>query len=142
MSLPTLLQNDTFQFIDTPNNEEKSLLKLRAIDAVLTIMKKKLDRVGFENRFLILKAATGSGKSTIFPQEIYNQICQSSGRGTWVLLSAGFAVFSGKLFGEGVFWFCFFGFAGALFGNENVVAIGFHHLYSAENRGELVFVPI
>lgn len=76
MSLPTLYINGLFEFVKDANliNYDKELLKLKPVEIVCEIFKNKFKLTGTKNRVSILISGTGSGKSTVLPPEIYNNV--------------------------------------------------------------------
>lgn len=53
----------------------------RPIDYILDWFRERMSRTGIENRVLILKAETASGKSTMFPPELYRAFVKGAGPG-------------------------------------------------------------
>lgn len=82
MVLPTLLRPGMFEFPESSDLsiEDKALLGLRPIDAIIHIFNKKLLLRGTENRVYLFRAFTAAGKSTVFPPEIYEQLLQKHSR--------------------------------------------------------------
>ena len=73
MPLPTLLQVDSFKFLDeVPESQKEGVLGKRAIDVIIDILRKKLQQNGksiFDHMYF-LDGRTGSGKSTTLPMNI------------------------------------------------------------------------
>lgn len=74
MGLPTLLQPGMYE----PRTDANSIE--RPIDILCRLYIKKLLLCGMQHRLHILQAFTGAGKSTVFPQELLNQIGESNKR--------------------------------------------------------------
>lgn len=86
MSLPTLLRPGMFEFPEGSDltDEDKSLLKIRPIDAIIAILNKKFELTGIINRVYLFRAFTAAGKSTVFPPEVYEQMLTKSNRGLFM----------------------------------------------------------
>lgn len=71
MSLPTLLVKGK---LFPPNGDAALKAELDTwvpLDYVINWFRRRLDKIGMENRVLVLKAETASGKSTAFPPELF-----------------------------------------------------------------------
>ena len=80
MPLPTLLQVDSFKFLDEiPESQKERVLGKRAIDIIIDILRKKLQQNGqsiFDHMYF-LDGRTGSGKSTTLPMNILLTLCKN-----------------------------------------------------------------
>jgi HrpA-like RNA helicase len=76
MSLPTLYLPGNL----VPTNKKDNLSSVIPIDFIIDWFSSRLERSGIENRVLILKSDTGSGKSTVFPAELYKRIYMNNRR--------------------------------------------------------------
>lgn len=74
MGLPTLLQPGMYE----PRTDANALE--RPVDILCRLYVKKLLLCGPQYRLHILQAFTGAGKSTVFPQELLNQIGENNKR--------------------------------------------------------------
>ena len=83
MGLPTLMIKGMFKFPEGSNlsDDDKKLLSMRPIDAICRILLNKLEHASLLDRFYILRAFTGAGKSTVLPPETYKQILGKYDRG-------------------------------------------------------------
>lgn len=86
MSLPTLLQPGMYE---RPNSDSLAsenasifaeLEKSRPIDVIIRLYRNKLLSTGLSSRIHILKAYTGAGKSTVYPQELLVQLAEDRKR--------------------------------------------------------------
>jgi len=73
MSLPTLLKENVI--IPHMGEKKGDILNIRGIDYIMNWFKKRIDNPNtiktISDKIVILKSATGSGKSTVFPTEFY-----------------------------------------------------------------------
>ena len=76
MGLPTLMIKGMFEFPEGSklSADDEKLLQMRPIDAICHILLDKLEHVSLLDRFYILRAFTGAGKSTVLPPETYKQL--------------------------------------------------------------------
>lgn len=77
MPLPTLLLKNMFiwpEGSELTQEEERMTNEWKAIDIYLKILDDKLQIPGILNRISILRAFTGSGKSTVYPPNSYKQL--------------------------------------------------------------------
>jgi HrpA-like RNA helicase len=77
MSQPTLFREGSL--VQTDATPQEVLDTLRPIDHILAWFSARSQAVGVENRLLVLKAQTGSGKSIGLPAEIYKKFVQPVG---------------------------------------------------------------
>lgn len=83
-SLPTLLQPGMYE--EPSKIEETNTLifaeleKTRPIDVIIRLYRSKLQSTGLQSRIHILKAYTGAGKSTVYPQELFIQLAEDRKR--------------------------------------------------------------
>lgn len=66
MPIPTLLIKGRIKFPELPDNEE-----IVPIEYIIKHIKNQLSRSGIENRVLLLRSETASGKSTAIPAELF-----------------------------------------------------------------------
>jgi len=76
MPLPTLLQKGRLVSIDSDKQNE--LDDIIPIDYIIDWFKKRLNTYGIENRVLILKSDTASGKTTLLPPYLYDNFYSKS----------------------------------------------------------------
>ena len=79
--LPTLLLNKRFSFHEKakiPDEFKDKLENARAVDIIRDIIKYKLSKSGCANRLYLLDARTGSGKSTTFIQNLYDNFIRGT----------------------------------------------------------------
>ena len=73
MSLPTLLKENVI--IPHMNEKKEQITNIRGIDYVMNWFKERIENPKniktISDKIVILKSATGSGKSTVFPSEFY-----------------------------------------------------------------------
>ena len=86
-ALPTLLQPGMYDtsWLQSPIAETNAsifneLEKSRPIDVIVRLYRSKLQSTGLQSRIHILKAYTGAGKSTVYPQELFNQLANDKNR--------------------------------------------------------------
>jgi len=80
IKLPTFFTIGNFHYdkhVKLTEEDETMLKDKRAIDILSYQIKKKINNTGSENRFYILEARTGSGKSTIMIKELYDQFIRN-----------------------------------------------------------------
>ena len=70
MPLPTLLQKGHLVAIET--KYQKEFDDILPIDYIMEWVRKKMRLTGIENRVLILKSDTASGKTTVVPPYLYD----------------------------------------------------------------------
>lgn len=75
-NLPTLLQKGSLYSND--KEKQKELNEFVPIEYILNWFQKKMHNTGIENRVLILKSETASGKSTILPPKIYERFIRNN----------------------------------------------------------------
>lgn len=82
MSKPTLLVKGNLVSQRNDPKEQKELNEIVPIDYIMDWFKKRKYLSGMENRILILKSDTGSGKSTAFPATLFDNFYE---KGTTIL---------------------------------------------------------
>jgi HrpA-like RNA helicase len=81
MPLPTLMIRGR---LEAPNRDPELKKQLDAwvpVEYIIDWFRERSGKVGIENRVMILKSETASGKSTMFPPELYNALVRGTSRG-------------------------------------------------------------
>lgn len=81
MPLPTLMLKGKLQSPTGDPALKKELDEWVPVEYILEWFKKRRGKTGIENRVLILKSETASGKSTMFPPELYKALVRGTDRG-------------------------------------------------------------
>ena len=74
MPLPTLMLRGKLRPPRDDDKLKKELDEWIPIEYIIEWFRTRLAREGIENRVLILKSETASGKSTLFPPELYKAL--------------------------------------------------------------------
>jgi HrpA-like RNA helicase len=72
--LPTLKIKGKLVYVEGTKDDQAELDKYTPVDYVIHRIKTMMQNTGVHNRLLILKSETASGKSTVFPAELYNAL--------------------------------------------------------------------
>jgi HrpA-like RNA helicase len=81
MSMPTLKIRGNLRAPDGDPDTQRALAEIVPIEYILDWFRTRSQRTGIKNRVLILKSETASGKSTLFPPELYNALVRGGTRG-------------------------------------------------------------
>lgn len=81
MSMPTLKIKGNLRAPDGDPELQKALNEYIPYEYILEWFRAHMSRTGLANRVLILKSETASGKSTMFPPELYNALVRGGARG-------------------------------------------------------------
>lgn len=79
VNLPTLLIKGKLVPHDRNPDAKKLLDEWTPIEYIIDWFRNRLSKTGIENRVLILKSETASGKSTAFPPELYRSLVMGAG---------------------------------------------------------------
>ncbi len=85
MSLPTLFVKGSLYHVDPQTMKELS--EYVPIEYILQWIQSRLYKTGMENRVLVLKSKTGSGKSSALPPAIFNKFIKGNKRGVGMILT-------------------------------------------------------
>jgi len=75
MGLPTLLVKGSLKDYNGNKSKNEAYKDIVPIDYILDKLNTMLNKVGIQNRVLLVKAMTASGKSTALPGSIYTKFC-------------------------------------------------------------------
>lgn len=74
MSLPTLLIRGNLRDLNNDPVSQRALDDIIPIDYIINWFQSRLGKTGMENKVLVLKSETASGKSSVFPPTLYNRL--------------------------------------------------------------------
>jgi len=87
MSIPTLLIKGNLVIPGADPDEQKKLKYIVPINYIVSWIKSRLDKSGINNRVVIIKSETASGKSTLLPAELYREIIKPTKNGPGLIIT-------------------------------------------------------